>query len=55
MGARWSYSEAELEWALESATQKPAEWLELIAADLQRRLWPGGGGWPADRPQEGEA
>jgi hypothetical protein len=49
MGGRWSYSPEELEWALEQATQKPAEWLALIETDLRRRLWPGGGGWPADK------
>lgn len=39
---RWGYSDAEREWALEQALQKPQEWLRLIEADLQGRRWPGG-------------
>jgi hypothetical protein len=44
MAERWGYSPDELEWALERATQHPAEWLGLIEADLQGRRWPGGEG-----------
>ena len=49
MAERWAYEPDELAWALEQATQHPAEWLRLIAADLAGRRWPGGESW-----QEGE-
>ena len=45
MADRWGYSADEREWALEQATQHPAEWLRLIEADLQGRRGPGGEGW----------
>jgi len=45
MAERWAYEPDDLAWALEQATQHPAEWLRLIEADLQGRRWPGGEGW----------
>ena len=44
MAERWAYEPDELAWALEQATQHPAEWLRLIEADFQARRWPGGEG-----------
>ncbi len=42
MADRWHYADEEREWALEQATQHPADWLRLIEADLAGRRWPGG-------------
>ncbi len=46
MAERWAYTPDEREWALEQATQHPADWLRMIEADLAGRRWPRGGGAP---------